>query len=190
MTAMYHYTPYGWYTSTAMSGRVTDLVPQTVSETTTPGEARANWDGRAWVMEPYVTEPDTSAADAAAAKAIVVAAKSQAVKTERDRRKSLGVKAGTNWFHSDDGSRIQQIALVMLGANIPSGLQWKTLTHTGTTFVTMTQALAGGIFQSTVQSDAAVFQAAETHRIAIEASDNPGSYSFTAGWPASFEDAA
>lgn len=118
----------------------------------------------------------------------VVAAKWSAVKAERDRRKWLGVKVSANWFHSDDSSRIQQLALVMLGANIPAGLQWKTLTRTGSVFVSMTQALAGSIFQSTLQSDTAVFSAAEMHRVAIEASATPESYNILIGWPASFED--
>ena len=42
------------------------------------------------------------------------------IKTERDRRKSLGVKVGSHWFHSDDASRIQQLALVMMGQGLPA----------------------------------------------------------------------
>ena len=45
---------------------------------------------------------------------------------ERDRRASLGVKVGSHWFHSDQKSRTQQLGLVLLGANVPAGLQWKT----------------------------------------------------------------
>ena len=59
---MYQYTPYGWYTSAAIPGRTTDIAPPDASMTTTPGAPRANWDGRAWVMQPYVTEPAPSTA--------------------------------------------------------------------------------------------------------------------------------
>ena len=112
------------------------------------------------------------------------------IKAERDRRKSLGVKVGQHWFHSDDPSRIQQLALAMMGAAIPAGLQWKTLTLSPPpVFVEMTPALAQGIFTATAASDAAIFAAAETHRIAIEASSTPESYDFSVGWPASIEDA-
>jgi hypothetical protein len=112
------------------------------------------------------------------------------IKTERDRRKYLGVKVGAHWFHSDDPSRIQQLALAMMGAAIPAGLQWKTLTKTSVpVFVDMTPALASGIFQATAASDAAIFAAAEWHRVAMEASDSPESYAISAGWPVSFEDA-
>lgn len=113
------------------------------------------------------------------------------IKAERDRRKYLGVKAGAHWFHSDDASRIQQLALVMMGANIPAGLQWKTLTLTPPpVFVEMTPALASGIFQATAAIDQAIFAAAEAHRIAMEASPTPEDYDFSAGWPATIYDEA
>lgn len=112
------------------------------------------------------------------------------IKHERDRRKYLGVKVGAHWFHSDDPSRIQQIALAMMGAACPPGLQWKTLTTAPTpVFVEMTPALAQGIFTATAASDAAIFAAAEVHRVAMEASATPESYDCTGGWPASIEDA-
>ena len=111
------------------------------------------------------------------------------IKAERDRRNYLGVKVGEHWFHSDNPSRIQQIALAMMGNSIPAGLQWKTLTlTTPPVFVEMSPALAQGIFQATAASDAAIFAAAETHRIAMEASPNPESYDFNTGWPLSVED--
>lgn len=113
----------------------------------------------------------------------------EAIKSERDRRKYLGVKVGAHWFHSDDPSRIQQLALVLMGNSIPAGLMWKTLTLTPPpVFVEMTPALAQGIFQATAASDAAIFAAAEAHRIAMEASANPAAYDITTGWPLSIED--
>jgi hypothetical protein len=111
------------------------------------------------------------------------------IKQERDRRKYLGVKVGEHWFHSDDPSRIQQLALAMLGNAIPAGLMWKTLTLSPPpVFVEMTPALAQGIFQATAASDAAIFAAAEAHRMAMEASETPETYDFSAGWPVSIEE--
>lgn len=127
----------------------------------------------------------------ASAKAPIIAReqKWEAIKAERDRRKFLGVKVGSHWFHSDDSSRIQQLALAMMGSSIPAGLQWKTLTLSPPpVFVEMTPALAQGIFQATAASDAAIFAAAETHRNAMEASADPSAYDFSTGWPASIED--
>jgi hypothetical protein len=111
------------------------------------------------------------------------------IKAERDRRKGLGVKVGEHWYHSDTESRVQQLGLFIIGSNVPA-VAWKTLTLSGPPmFVTMTQAIAGGIFQSTAASDAAIFAAAETHRAAMEASDTPESYDSTSVWPASIGDA-
>lgn len=105
------------------------------------------------------------------------------IQVERERRRVGGVKAGQHWFHSDDASRIQQLGLVMLGANVPP-IQWKTLKLSGPpVFVTMSQQLAGQIFQAVVTWDAQVFAASETHRAAMEASADPSTYDFSGGWP-------
>lgn len=106
------------------------------------------------------------------------------IKAERERRRVGGVKVGSHWFHSDDSSRIQQLALSMTGAGMPAGIQWKTLTLTPPpVFVKMTPALAGQIFMAVAAWDQAVFAAAEAHRIAMEASAEPGVYDFAGGWP-------
>lgn len=110
----------------------------------------------------------------------VKSAKWEAIKSERDRRKAGGVKVGEKWFHSDDGSRIQQMGLVMMGANLPAGLQWKTMDGS---FITMTQTLASQVFQAVAASDQAFFAAAETHRVKLNASADPASYDFSTGWP-------
>lgn len=111
------------------------------------------------------------------------------IKAERDRRKYLGVKVGAHWFHSDDASRIQQMSLMLMGQSMPAGILWKTLTSAPPpVFVTMTPSLALAIFNATAASDMAVFAAAEAHRVAMEASADPGAYDFTGGWPVSVED--
>jgi hypothetical protein len=108
----------------------------------------------------------------------------EAIKAERDRRTDQGgYKVGTKWFHSDQRSRSQQLGLVLLGANIPAGLQWKTMDGS---FVAMTQTLAGQILAAGAASDQAIFAVAETHKAAMEASADPASYDFSAGWPKSF----
>lgn len=102
------------------------------------------------------------------------------VQNTRDLRKQGGIKVGNYWFHSDDTSRIQQIGLVMFGANMPTGIQWKTMT---TEFVTMTPTLAQQIFTSVATSDMVVFGVAENHRQHILSSNDPGNYDYTTGWP-------
>lgn len=105
------------------------------------------------------------------------------IKAERDRRKAGGVKVGAKWFHSDDGSRIQQMGLVMMGANLPAGLQWKTMDGS---FIVMTPALAQQIFTGQAASDQAIFAVAEQHRVAMEASPDPAAYDFSTNWPKIF----
>lgn len=102
------------------------------------------------------------------------------IKAERDRRKAGGVKIGDKWFHTDDASRIQQLALVMMGAGLPAGLQWKTMDGS---FITMPPRLAQQIFAGSAASDQAIFAVAETHRAAMEASTDPASYNYLTGWP-------
>lgn len=102
------------------------------------------------------------------------------IKAERERRKSLGVQADGKWFHSDQKSRSQQLGLVLLGANIPATLQWKTMDGS---FVAMTPALAQQILAAGAASDQAIFAAAEAHKAAMEASADPASYDYSGGWP-------
>lgn len=113
---------------------------------------------------------------------LTIEAKWREIQAERDKRKFGGVRIGTRWFHSDNSSRIQQIGLVMMGANLPL-IQWKTLDNS---FVTMTPTLAMQIFQTTAASDIAIFAIAEQHKVAMSASANPANYDFSGGWPLTF----
>lgn len=117
----------------------------------------------AWITEKYKTEMW------------------ELIKAERDRRKlDGGYKIGTDWFHSDVSSRIQQMGLVIMGAGIPANLYWKTM---GSSFVLMTQTLAGQIFQAAAASDMTIFTIAEQKKAAMLASANPETYDYMSGWP-------
>lgn len=105
------------------------------------------------------------------------------IRSKRDQVKAGGVKVATKWFHTDDASRIQHMALNMMGAAIPANLQWKTMDGS---FVTMTQALAGQIFQAVAVLDMQAFVKAEEHRVSMEASSNPANYDFSTGWPKTY----
>lgn len=106
------------------------------------------------------------------------------ISAERDARMAQGgYQVGGHWFHSDQQSRSQQLGLVLLGANIPANVQWKTMDGS---FVPMTQQLAQQILAAAAASDQAIFAAAETHRTAMEASADPANYDFSAGWPPGF----
>lgn len=107
----------------------------------------------------------------------------EAIKAERDKRTQTGgYQAAGKWFHSDTFSRTQQMGLVMMGAGIPGGLQWKTMDGS---FVTMTQTLAGQVFAAAAASDAALFARAEQIKAAMEA--DPVNFQLASQtWPAVF----
>lgn len=88
-----------------------------------------------------------------------------------------GCLVGDKWFHTDTKSKQQQMALVMLGASIPAGLQWKTMDGS---FVTMTQTLAGQLFVAQAQREQTIFAHAE----ALKADPNAD---ISAGWSARYE---
>jgi len=105
------------------------------------------------------------------------------IKRERDRRTQQGgYQVAGKWYHSDTFSRTQQMGLVMMGAGIPGGLQWKTMDGS---FVTMTQTLAGQVFAAAAASDAAMFSHAEQIKAVMEA--DPVNFSLASQtWPAVF----
>lgn len=109
-----------------------------------------------------------------------------AIKAMRDLRSQTGgYKVGSFWFHSDQTSRTQQIALVMLGSNIPANLQWKTMTGV---FTTMTQTLAAQVFGAAVQSDNTIFNVAQQHYANVQAAADPLAYDFSGSWPQTFQE--
>lgn len=105
------------------------------------------------------------------------------IKAIRDTKiQTGGYQAADKWFHSDTFSRTQQMGLVMMGASVPP-IQWKTM---DSTFVTMTQTLAGAIFQAAAAHDAATFAHAESLKAQVDAAADPSTIDITAGWPAVF----
>lgn len=107
------------------------------------------------------------------------------IKAERDRRQNDGVRVAGKWFHSDPSSRIQQLALTIIGANLPPGVQWKTMDGS---FVEMTQALAAQIFSGSVLSDMALFEHGMQLKQQIDASILPEAIDILSGWPQTFGD--
>lgn len=95
-----------------------------------------------------------------------------------------GYKVGAHWYHSDTFSRTQQIALIVMGASIPAGIVWKTLDNG---YVPMTQTLAQQIFGAGAAQDAALFAKAADHKSALDASSDPDSYNWKAGWPETYQ---
>lgn len=94
----------------------------------------------------------------------------------RDSRiQTGGYQVNGNWFHSDNISRIQQIGLLLMGTNMPTGIMWKTMSGS---FVEMTPTLAQLIFAAAGNSDIAMHAAAETHKQQMLASSDPRNYDY------------
>ncbi|HYF88965.1 DUF4376 domain-containing protein [Azospirillum sp.] len=107
------------------------------------------------------------------------------IKAERDRRTSGGgfrvmVDGSPCWFHSDTLSRSQHMGMFLMGASLPAGIMWKTMSGA---FVEMTPAIATAVFYAAAASDQAIFGAAEAHKAAMLESPDPAAYDFSAGWP-------
>jgi hypothetical protein len=125
------------------------------------------------------------------------AEKWDAIKAKRDAVSGGGVKVGTKWYHTDETSRAKYMGLVrMADSAVVSGgsgsttlqyagqdIQWKTMDGS---FIKMTVQCANDVFNAVSGLDFTAFAAAETHRVAMEASADPSSYDFSGGWPKVF----
>jgi len=134
-------------------------------------------------------------------KEVLVAQMWERIKAKRDQIKGGGVKVGTKWYHTDPDSRIQHLGLkdqardiLAAGGSDSSRLKamgqdiaWKTLDGS---FIFLTVKHAFDIVAAVSNLDAAAFAAAEAHRAAMAASDNPMNYDFCAGWPVIYEGSA
>ena len=106
----------------------------------------------------------------------------------RDYRKfTRGYRVGEHWFHSDHGSRGQQLGLVIAASQnaIPPGLTWKTMSGQS---VPMTAQLAMQIFQAAMVSDSTYHAVGEAARAQLNAGTLTDVHSIQ--WPAGFGDAA
>lgn len=103
------------------------------------------------------------------------------IKAERDRRtQEGGYSVNGKWFHSDVISRTQQLGLLLMGANLPAGINWKTMDGS---FVAMTSTLAQQIFAAAGVQDTSTFAVAQ--QAIAQAQANPGAFNMAAiPWPA------
>jgi hypothetical protein len=116
------------------------------------------------------------------------------IKAERDRRKNGGVKIVVDgkayWFWTDDPS-CKQYALLD-GHTTRNNMaltqvinNWKTMSGE---FVPMTVAMLHEIIGAGISNEGAIFDDAEHHKNAMLELEEPESYDFNQGWPASFEE--
>lgn len=112
----------------------------------------------------------------------------EAIKQKRHTitRGGVYVKSVKKWFHTDDSSRTQYLALQIL-PQLPPDLTWKTMDNS---FVPMTKALLTELAMTILQAEQADFANAEKHRLAMLQAQNPLEYDYSKGWTAIYEQGA
>lgn len=110
------------------------------------------------------------------------------IKAERDRRRfDGGVKVGGHWFLSTGIATSEYNSLILMSVGLPDTTvlraDWRTMdgAKVDMTPVLVKQILAAGFAQI-----AAIDDAAQAHRAAMEASVDPSTYDFSIGWPTVF----
>lgn len=98
-------------------------------------------------------------------------------------RGGVYLKSVDKWFHNDDPSRTQYLALQIL-PELPSELMWKTMDNS---FVKLDKALLTELAMTILANEQADFANAERHRALMLQADNPLEYDYSDGWTAIYE---
>jgi hypothetical protein len=109
------------------------------------------------------------------------------IKSKRDKLRFVGgVQVNGHWFKSDQIAVSEYNSIISLGLPDSTVLRhnWRTMDNGE---VAMTPLLAKQIIQAGFAQAAAIDDAAQVHKAAMEASENPASYDFSGGWPVIFE---
>jgi len=104
------------------------------------------------------------------------------IKRERDRRSFNGIFISGKWIHTDLASRVQWMAMFMMGVNLPR-IPWKTMDGT---YIDTVPTLATAVFQGVANQDVILFGIANWHKTQMELSLDPINYNYSNGWPATF----
>lgn len=139
----------------------------------------STWDGEQWHLDPEC---------AARLKAEQQDEMWNRIKAKRadNLRHGVYVKSVDKWFHTDDNSRTQYIALAVM-PRLPEKLPWKTMDNS---FINMTKVLLEELMAQMLVDEQADFANAEKHRSAMLQADKPLEYDYSGGWTANFEPAA
>lgn len=118
--------------------------------------------------------------------AVIHAIKWAEIKRERDRiRFEGGVMVGGHWYLSHQTATVEYNSIINLGLPDATVIRpnWRTMDGSE---VPMSPGLAKQIIVAGFAQAAAIDDAAQTHKTAMEACDDPSVYDFSIGWPAIF----
>lgn len=104
----------------------------------------------------------------------------EAIKQKRHTitRSGVYIASVDKWFHTDDSSRTQYLALQIL-PQLPENLMWKTMDNS---FVQLDKALLTELTMTILATEQADFVNAERHKVAMMRLDNPLDYDYSTGW--------
>lgn len=110
------------------------------------------------------------------------------IKAERDRRQlEGGVQVNGHWFLSTERAMGEYNSMINASQGVAADTVlrqgWRTM---GGGEVDMTPALARRILLAWMEQRCSIDDAAQAHRVAMEASYDPASYDFSGGWPKVF----
>lgn len=102
------------------------------------------------------------------------------IKDTRSHHTHSGVYIASvdKWFHTDESSRIQYLALITL-PSLPDNLQWKTMDNS---FITLTRPLLTELTSAMLLKEQQDFMNAEQHKQRMMQADNPLDYDYSTGW--------
>lgn len=118
------------------------------------------------------------------------------IKEKRDQlTQNGGYPLDGFWFHSDAYSLSQQQGLIIsamqvqsAGGDMNAPLMTTPWYAIGSAPVELTASLALRLLPAAMAQQVAIFEAAKTHKAALDACSDPASYDFSKGWPKVYGD--
>ena len=106
----------------------------------------------------------------------------EAIKQKRHTvtRGGVYLKSVDKWFHSDESSRTQYLAMQIM-PKLPDDLMWKTMDGS---FIRLTKEILMQVAMTMMTQEQSDFANAERHRQLMLKVENPLEYDYSSGWSA------
>lgn len=98
-------------------------------------------------------------------------------------RGGVYLKSVDKWFHSDESSRTQYLAMQIM-PELPDDLMWKTMDGS---FIRLTKEILMQLAMTIMTQEQSDFANAERHRLAMLQADDPLNYDYSTGWSKTHE---
>lgn len=110
----------------------------------------------------------------------------EAIKQKRHTvtRGGVFIKSVGKWFHTDDPSRTQYLAMQIM-PKLPDDLMWKTMDGS---FIRLTKEILMQVAMTMMTQEQSDFANAERHRQLMLKAENPLEYDYSSGWSAVYGD--